>query len=102
MGVTLMGGGERYVDVWLAASSLARLARCLPSARKPAVAYDYKYQINQTELCKDTYHTDMTINSLNPPVSLWDQEFRMHNLLNGKHNAILDAETNCGAMYHDM
>lgn len=45
-----------------------------------------------------THQSDVSIDSLDTPICTGHEKFRVHELLHGQHNAILDTQTDGGSV----
>lgn len=39
------------------------------------------------------YHAYVSVDDLNPSIGTWDEEFRVHQLFDGKHDSVFDSHT---------
>lgn len=85
---TFSDGGDLYDSRKWVASSRARVEICLPSARKPAVAWTKLQKKVKNTGNRTTCQPNVSIYRLNPPIRSWDKEFRVNEILHRQDNSI--------------
>ncbi len=80
--------GALYVSLKLCASSLARFARCLPSATMPAAAFPTVIRSCQPtaaplQALRATHHADVHVDARYPPIGALDEQLGLDEALDG-------------------